>query len=505
MEISVLIFLSSGLFLGWSLGTNDAANIFGTAVGSRMIRFGTAAVVCAVFVVLGSVMGGAGAAHGLGKLGAVNAIAGSFMVALSAAVTVYGMTKLGLPVSTTQAVVGGIIGWNLFGGSLTDMTTLSKIVGTWVACPVMGAVFAAFLYRVTVAVLRRAKVHMVRLDFITRAGLLLAGAFGAYSLGANNIGNVMGVFVSSSPFHDLDVGGLFTLTSIQQLFLLGGLAIAVGVFYSEPVMKTVGNSIMPVTPVGAWVVVMSQSMVLFIFSSNELLSFVVSLGLPPYPLIPVSSSQAVIGSVIGVGLCHGWTGARQIKWRVLANIASGWVSTPIIAAAISFFFLFFLQNVFQQQVFAPVHYQLSEPAIAHLAADGIDSAAFKELRGQEIESAVAFRNALRSRKKYPADEEQRIIGAAEIFRTAVTLERLAALDRDYLGLERARAVESLADQSFTHTWQLRETLTARSDDWKPKPAGPLTKDDNKKLLEMYAYLYRQLHDEGNGSRYDERP
>jgi PiT family inorganic phosphate transporter len=79
-----------------------------------MVQFTTAAVaavICAVFVVLGAVFGGAGAAHGLGKLGAVNAIAGSFMVALSAAVTVYGMTKLGLPVSTTQAVVGGIIGW----------------------------------------------------------------------------------------------------------------------------------------------------------------------------------------------------------------------------------------------------------------------------------------------------------------------------------------------------------------------------------------------------------
>ena len=81
MDLTVLVFLSSGLFLGWSLGSNDAANIFGTAVGSRMVMFSTAAVICAVFVVLGAVFGGAGAAHGLGKLGAVNAIAGSFMVA----------------------------------------------------------------------------------------------------------------------------------------------------------------------------------------------------------------------------------------------------------------------------------------------------------------------------------------------------------------------------------------------------------------------------------------
>ena len=43
MDIAILIFLCSGLFLGWSLGANDASNVFGTAVASRMIRFATAA------------------------------------------------------------------------------------------------------------------------------------------------------------------------------------------------------------------------------------------------------------------------------------------------------------------------------------------------------------------------------------------------------------------------------------------------------------------------------
>ena len=46
MDVTVLLFLSSGLFLGWSLGANDAANVFGTAVGTRMVRFATAAAIC---------------------------------------------------------------------------------------------------------------------------------------------------------------------------------------------------------------------------------------------------------------------------------------------------------------------------------------------------------------------------------------------------------------------------------------------------------------------------
>ena len=354
MEPIILILLTSGLFLGWSLGANDAANVFGTAVGSRMIRFTTAAVICAVCVVLGAVISGAGAAHGLGKLGAVNALPGSFTVALCAGLTVYSMTRIGLPVSTTQAVVGAIIGWNWFSGSPTDLTALSRIVGTWVACPILGALFAMGIYKITVKVIARAKLHLVWLDFWTRLGLVLAGALCAYSLGANNIANVMGVFVPSSPFKDMNVGGLFTFTSVQQLFLLGSLAIALGVFRSKSVMMTVGTSILPVNAVSAWVVVVAQSLVLFIFSSQSLQDFVTSLGLPSIPLVPVSSSQAVVGAVIGVGLCHGVRGARQIKWSVLGNIGMGWVATPLISAVICFALLFVVQNVFQLPVYIPV-------------------------------------------------------------------------------------------------------------------------------------------------------
>jgi PiT family inorganic phosphate transporter len=351
IELSFFFFLSSGLFLGWSLGANDAANIFGTAVTSRMLRFRTAAIICAVFVVLGAVVSGAGAAHGLGKLGAVNALAGSFTVALSAALTVYAMTKWGLPVSTTQAVVGGIVGWNLFSDSPTDLASLSQIAGTWVASPILGALFAWVIYLALIFLIEHVKPHMLWLDHWTRLGLVLAGVFGAYSLGANNIGNVMGVFVASSPLQEIQIDDLFALSGPQRLFLWGGVAIAVGVFFSLPVMVTVGKGIVPIGPLGGWVVVVSQSLVLFIFSSSSLQKFVTDLGLPPIPLVPVSSSQAVVGAVCGIALARGIKGLRQIRWWEVAKIAVGWISTPISAALICFVLLFIVQNVFEQEVF----------------------------------------------------------------------------------------------------------------------------------------------------------
>ena len=87
------IFLSSGLFLGWSLGANDGSNVFGTAVGTRMVKFRTAAVISSVFVIIGAVFAGSGAAETLNELGSVNAPAGAFMVGLAAALSVYWMNK----------------------------------------------------------------------------------------------------------------------------------------------------------------------------------------------------------------------------------------------------------------------------------------------------------------------------------------------------------------------------------------------------------------------------
>ena len=350
MELSVLFFLTSGLFLGWALGANDAANVFGTAVGTRMIRFSTAAAICSVFVVLGAVISGAGTTETLGKLGAIDALPGSFMAALAAALAVYMMTKAGLPVSTTQAIVGAIIGWNLFTDTATDPTALAKILTTWLICPILAAGFAMALFKATTMALSRVKLHLIRQDAYTRLGLLLAGAFGAYSLGANNIANVMGVFVSSSPFTDFEFAGLFTFSSTEQLFLLGAIAIGFGVItYSKRVMITVGSGIMPLSPVAAWVVVVSHSMVLFLFASQGLESFLQSNGLPTIPLVPVSSSQAVVGAVLGIALLKG---GRGIRWRVVGGIGSGWVVTPVIAGVICFIGLFFLQNVFDQKVYA---------------------------------------------------------------------------------------------------------------------------------------------------------
>ena len=343
----ILLFLSSGLFLGWALGANDAANVFGTAVGTRMVSWRNAAIICSIFVILGAVISGAGTSQTLGKLGAITALPGAFMTALSAGFSVFVMTKSGLPVSTSQAIVGAIIGWNFFSNQATDTSTLAKILSTWVICPLLAAVIAIVILKVSKYFGRKMNLSLIRLDAYKRIALIFAGALGAYSLGANNIANVIGVFIPVQPLAELKIGS-FSFSSTQQLFLLGGLAIALGVCtYSKKVMLTVGSDLGQLSSTSALVAVISHSIVLFLFASQGLEALLSRYGLPTIPLVPVSSSQAVVGAIFGISILQGIT---AVKWNVLGKIIAGWIVTPIFAGIVCFIGLFFLQNVFSLSV-----------------------------------------------------------------------------------------------------------------------------------------------------------
>jgi PiT family inorganic phosphate transporter len=349
MPITFFVFLSSGLFLGWSLGANDAANVFGTAVGTRMVRFRTAAIIASIFVILGAVYGGSGTSDTLNHLGDVNAIAGSFMVVIAAALTILWMTKSKISVSTSQAIVGAIIGWNLYSGKPTDITLLTTIVSTWIICPILAGAISVILFLLVKSLIKKASVPLLRQDYYIRVGLILAGAFGAYALGANNIANVIGVFIGSNELSSISLPFGINLSPAQVLFLLGGIAIATGIAtYSKKIMLTVGNDIMAMSPLVAWIVVVSQSIVLFLFASPSLHHFLEDNGLPTIPLVPVSSSQAVIGAVMGIGILKGGHG---INWSIIYKFVIGWIATPLIAALTCFISLFFLENVFNLTVY----------------------------------------------------------------------------------------------------------------------------------------------------------
>ena len=129
------------------------------------------------------------------------------------------MLKSGISVSISQAIVGGIVGWNIYTDNPTNTETLLRICFSWILCPILAGGIAVSLYWIVKKALRHSKIHILWQDWIVRMGMILTTALGGYALGANNMANVVGVFIDSCQFNPIKIGEIYTLNSIQVLFL----------------------------------------------------------------------------------------------------------------------------------------------------------------------------------------------------------------------------------------------------------------------------------------------
>lgn len=297
--------VASGIFLGWGLGGNDSANIFGTGVATGIIKYRTAIFLTAIFVVIGALLEGQKPMAIVGELSRLIPIA-AFGCTLGAGITMGVLTYLAIPASASQAIIGAVMGASILSGS-ADFSRLYKIVSCWILTPIGGIVIAFFLHRVLGHLLEKWVRSIRYRNLVFSVGIIAAGCYGAYSLGSNNVANVTGVYVGSGLLTPLDAS------------LIGGLSIAGGVLtYSKKVMMTVGRRIVPLDPFSAFIAVLSEALTLHIFTQIG---------------VPVSSSQAIVGAVVGIGLVRDF---RAVSFRMLAEIAIGWVSTPISAGLLSY-------------------------------------------------------------------------------------------------------------------------------------------------------------------------
>lgn len=314
-----LSYLGAG-FLGWSLGANDSANTFGTAVSSRMVPARLAVVLIAIFVILGAAMQGS---HGIETIRTLSTqrdegshkdhqqsrlstqrIRPAILSSFAAAGTVTLMTFLRLPVSTSQAVVGAILGVGLMSRSDIAWSKLGKIVACWIGTPIGAILCTLVLSGVMRRLVRLMKPSIFTIDPAMRFALILCGCYSAYALGANNVANVTAVFVGE----DL---------AVHQAALLGGLFISLGALtFGHRVMRTVGRGIIKLDAFAALIAVLSLAITVHVYALIG---------------VPVSTSQAIVGAVIGIGIING---LQTINTRMLRRVCLGWLSTPFVAAAV---------------------------------------------------------------------------------------------------------------------------------------------------------------------------
>ncbi len=297
--------LLSGIFLGWGLGSNDSANIFGTGVAANIIRYRTAIILISMFVLMGALLEGPKCFATVGKLSKLSGTT-AFVAALAAGITVALMSYLSLPISTSQAIIGGLLGVGIVYG-FADVSKLYKVVICWVLTPIGAMVVSIVLHKLLGFLFERVILDLRVQSFLLTGGLIIAGCYGAYALGANNVANVTGVYVGS---------GLLTPFGAS---LIGGLSIASGVLtYSWKVMRTIGMRIVPMDAFSAVVSELSEAITVHIFTQVG---------------VPVSTSQAIVGAVVGVGIVKD---VKTVSKRMLMEIGIGWISTPLLSGLLSY-------------------------------------------------------------------------------------------------------------------------------------------------------------------------
>jgi len=306
---SLILLLLAGFYVGWNIGANDAGNCIGTAVGSGLLTYRRAAVLVSFFAVLGAILQGRHVMETVGK-GIVTtelSVLAVVIALMCSGLFVTVATLLRLPVSTSQVIVGGIAGVGLAIGAQINVETIVSIVEVWVICPVLTGLMAIVIYWLSKKVLHR----FSRVSFWQRLPqvlLILSACYLAFSLGAYHVGTAMG-----------PITNLGLTISTLWISVLGGFAMATGTLtFGHRVTQTVGGGIAPLDPVSAYSAQLSAALAVHFFSLYG---------------IPVSTSQAVVGAIIGVGILQG---VKTVRAKKLAGIAAGWVATPTAAGLFSF-------------------------------------------------------------------------------------------------------------------------------------------------------------------------
>lgn len=317
----------ASFYLAWNIGANDAANAMGTAVGARALSYRRAVTFVMLFVLLGAALEGYKLMKPVGEqiVTGVDPSVSPFstlpwvavIALLCAGLWVTLQTKLGFPVSTHQAIIGALAGGGVAIGMFSKVTAnvnwwkLLVIVWTWVLTPIAAAFFAFILYRIFEMPLRTVKAPE-KLNLIFAAAVIISGCYVAYVIGANGVGTAMGAAYAVGR----DSGAT---NPVQQLALLGAVGVSVGsLTYSRRVIETVGIGITSLGPMSAFVAQLGAALTVHLFTQWGL---------------PVSTSHAIVGGVVGGGLVGG---VAAVSRRKLGQIAIAWISTPTMSMLLAF-------------------------------------------------------------------------------------------------------------------------------------------------------------------------
>jgi inorganic phosphate transporter, PiT family len=388
--------LGAGFLMAFNLGANDVANSMASAVGARAITIRQAVFIAGILNFIGAVFLGshvtATISKGIIDPSQISdpkvLMIGMFSALLAASLWVLVATLTALPVSSTHSIVGAIMGFGIVAGGpgVVKWATMGGVVLSWIISPLFAAMVAYFIFshiRYTIFLKRHFIIQarkwgprwmaftvvLVGFSFMYKTPVgegmdlghvqtfLLVGTVGlivwllsdyfarkmildqeegaeavervfkklqigtscyvALSQGANDVANAIG-----------PVAAIYLIAKHHALFekadvplwmlAVGGVGISLGIVaLGHKVMATVGEKITILTNSRGFAVQFGAATTVLAASNMGM---------------PVSTTHAAVGAVVGVGLARGF---RAVDFGVLGKILIYWILTVPIAALTS--------------------------------------------------------------------------------------------------------------------------------------------------------------------------
>jgi inorganic phosphate transporter, PiT family len=393
-----------GFYMAWNIGANDVANSMASSVGAKAITIRQAIFLAGILNIVGAVFVGSHVTDTIRK-GIVSteimtdphiALIGALSALLAAALWVSFATWKSLPVSTTHSIVGAMIGFGIMAGgfNVINWGKLLAVVVSWIISPFFSIVIAFIIFKIIVRLILSRKnsfdralrlspffigitFFVVVLSFLFKTPLgeklalepqaavtvavllsVLLG-FGATVLlkllvtdrasgaeaifqriqvgtacyvalaqGANDVANAIGPLAVI--YFLVKTGNVGAKVPVPVFLLFfGGVGIACGIAMAgHRVMETMGKKITTLSNTRGFSVEFAAATTVLAASKMGL---------------PVSTTHAAVGGVLGVGLARGM---EAINFGIVYKIMVYWILTVPAAALTSMAIFKILQIIF---------------------------------------------------------------------------------------------------------------------------------------------------------------
>ncbi len=316
MSKELVIVIALALLFDFLNGMRDSSNIVATMISSRAFSPQTALGITAVAEFLGPFLFGVVVAKTIGdQVVQASALTLTALAACLLGAILWSLFTwyLGIPGSSSHALIGGIVGVVFINSGLDAIKWIGlyKVLLALLASPLIGFAFGFLITRVIYFLARNAT---PRVNNVFRNGQLFTAVALALSHGTNDSQKVMGIITLS-----LVVGGVLSSFHVPFWVIAASAAgIAIGtVFGGWRLIRTLGGKFYKIRPLHSF--------------STQLTSAFVILGASLFG-VPVSTSQVVSSAIVGVGASERF---GKVRWGVVGDILTSWAITIPASALLS--------------------------------------------------------------------------------------------------------------------------------------------------------------------------